>query len=897
MTESFENLTPSMRQYMEIKNAHKDYLLFYRMGDFYELFFEDAVIASEALDLVLTARNKNKGENNIPMCGVPFHAYENYLARLIHQGYKVAICEQMETPEEAKKRGSNALVKRDIVRLVTPGTLTEDTLLNAKENNFLLTVIKVANTLGFAWADLSTGDFYTKALESDPQSFGSDIYDVLSVIDPKEIIVSDQMLQNKSIFDVLNLYQDRRTILPQNRFNSVNAQRLIEKVFNVKTLEAFGNFSKAEISAAGVTLDYIETTQIGKLPCLKRPIQYNSTQTMEIDVATRHNLELMSSVNGEKKNSLIGVIDRTVSALGSRLLASRLRNPSINLKEINNRLDMVEFFIGATEIRQDLRELLKQISDIERNISRLSLGRAGPKEVMNFGTSLSFIPKIKNLLHNYGKYTTLIEELPHPLLEVLENMADLTHLVDLIHSALEDDKELPNLTREGGFIKKGYSAELDELRNIKDNSEVLISRMEETYAKELNISGIKIKSNSIIGYYIDIPNKFATDVLQNPKFIHRQTVLNSVRFTTAELNDLNLKLNTANERSVALELELFTELSQEILSHAQAILKTAESYAELDVCAALAELAVKENYCRPLVDDSLCFEIKDGRHPVVENALKRNNEGAFVCNNCCLNGTDNRIWLITGPNMAGKSTFLRQNALIVILAQIGSYVPCSSAHIGLVDKVFSRVGASDDLARGRSTFMVEMVETAAILNRSTNRSFVILDEIGRGTATYDGLSIAWAVVEHLHEVNACRALFATHYHELTALEKQLNALSLHCMKIKEFNGDVVFMHEVIEGMADRSYGIHVAKLAGLPKLVLRRAEQILKSLENAKSNKPLTSIEEELPLFSNCVQNMEPEEPSAIHQALEKLEPDNYTPREALDKLYELKALYLSKKS
>lgn len=891
MNNEYANLTPAMAQYMKIKNANKDYLVFYRMGDFYELFFDDALIASKALDIALTKRGKADGQN-IPMCGVPFHAYENYMARLIHQGYKVAICEQMESPEEARKRGAKSVVMRDVIRLVTPGTLTEDNLLDARKNNYLLCCNKIGNSFGFAWIDLSTGDFFTKLAEIPNKQTSACLQTFLAKINPVEIIAPDSMLQISDLFHVLNLYREKLTVLPQARFNAASAKQLLEKMLKVKTLEAFGNFSKAELAAAGTVLDYIENTQKGKMPRIKKPIKINDAQCMEIDNATRNSLEIFESVNGDRKNSLLGTIDRTVTGAGARLLAYRLSNPSLDIAEINRRLDLVEFFINVPETRAELREYFHDFADLERTVSRLSLGRGGPKDMAMLGITLAFIPKIKNLINSYGKYNKLLSGLPNAVADVLKKLCDFSHIVDNLERALADVEDLPILARDGGFIREGYYPALDELRNLQKNSRELISGLEQKYISETGIAGLKIRYNNVLGYFIEIPAKFAKDLLQNPEFIHRQSVLNAARFVTVELTDLEKEIRSASEKSVAMENELFTKLTEDILCASDDISISAEALAELDVASASADLATECRYCRPVLDTSVVFEIKNGRHPVVEPALKKDNAAEFVGNDCTLNGENNRIWLLTGPNMAGKSTFLRQNAIIAIMAQTGCYVPCTSAHIGIVDKVFSRVGASDDLSRGRSTFMVEMVETAAILNQATPRSFVILDEIGRGTATYDGLSIAWAVVEHLHEVNHCRALFATHYHELTDLTEKLDALTLHCMKIKEFNDEVIFMHEVIDGTADRSYGIHVAKLAGLPDLVLQRAKQVLASLETSADNNRTLNPASKLPLFSDLQQQAKAEsKPSELDIAMQNINPDDFTPREALDKLYELKAL------
>ena len=889
MTTEEKNLavTPMMAQYLETKKAYPEYLLFYRMGDFYEMFFDDAIKASEALDIALTKRGKLAGED-VPMCGVPFHAYESYLARLIKHGFKVAICEQMEDPKEAKKRGYKAVVKRDVIRLVTAGTLTEDTLLDSRRNNFLLSLNKQGETLGVSWIDLSTGDFFLEELDLRGKQEPAVLSGLLARLSPVEILVSDSYLQNPKLFEVLNEYRKQLSILPQARFNSENAKRTLHNLFGVETLDAYGSFSRAEITAAGVLIDYVETTQKGQMPRVEKPIKIYEQQVMEIDGATRRSLELLTSTGGEKNGSLLSVLDRTVTGGGARMLASRISSPLVDIKEIGERLNVVEFFCEEEFVRQDVRDILKSCPDMERSLSRLSLGRGGPRDLAAIKTTLGSVPKLKNILIG-GSGKQIVRKLPDAVEHIVERLGHYENLVDKLENALIED--LPLLARDGGFIKEGFYPPLDEIKRMKNNSQQVILGLQEKYAAAVNIPNLKIKYNNLIGYYIEVPAKFATQMMEHTDFIHRQSVLNAVRYTTVELTEIENEIRGAGEKSLATELELYAQLVDEIKILAEDISRTAKALAELDVGAALADLAVEKNYCRPLVDDSLVFEVEDGRHPVVENALSKENSGSFVGNNCCLGKEYSNIWLITGPNMAGKSTFLRQNAIIAVMAQIGSYVPAKKAHIGVVNKLFSRVGASDDLAKGRSTFMVEMVETASILNRADERSLVILDEIGRGTATFDGLSIAWAVVEHLHEVNRCRALFATHYHELTSLVNKLPKMSLHCMKIKEYNDEVIFLHEVIDGAADRSYGIHVAKLAGLPQVVLKRAEQVLDSLEHDKKNSNIKALADDLPLFASLKEKEEKAKPSVVEEELKNINPDDLSPREALEKLYALKNL------
>lgn len=885
-------MTPMMAQYLQIKKEHQDYLLFYRMGDFYELFLDDAVIASKALDIALTKRGKLDSQD-IPMCGVPFHAYESYLAKLIRQGYKVAICEQVEDPKEAKKRGAKSVVKREVIRLVTAGTLTEEPLLDAKKNNFLLTLAKVNDTLGLSWLDISTGDFYLQEVALKAKDEGVVLAGILSRLNPVETVISDAYLQNPQIFNILNDYRDQLSVLPQARFNSENAKKRLETVFKVEAVEAFGNFTRAEITAAGVLLDYVENTQKGKIPLISKPVKVTESQIMEIDGATRRSLELVEALTGDKNSCLLGVIDRTVTGAGGRLLASRVSNPLKDIEGINRRLDSVEFFTRFNRIRQEVRAILKACPDIERAVSRLSLGRGGPRDLANIKTALAVVPQLKNLVMSFNQNTDeqILSEFPDSLKTVLNNLGEHSNLVSTLEQALAED--LPLLARDGGFIREGFYPPLDEIKLLKNDSHKMIVELQNKYAEATGISNLKIKYNNVIGYFIEVQSKFAPEMLENKDFIHRQSVLNATRFTTVELTELENKIRGAADKALAMELEMFDNLVKDVRLASEDISRTAKAMAELDVSSALADLAVEKNYCRPQIDDSLVFDVKEGRHPVVENAISKENAGAFVGNNCQLDDAHGRLWLLTGPNMAGKSTFLRQNAIIAIMAQMGSFVPCASAHIGVIDKIFSRVGASDDLARGRSTFMVEMVETASILNQADERSFVILDEIGRGTATFDGLSIAWAVVEHLHELNKCRALFATHYHELTALTSKLPLMTLHCMKIKEFNDEVIFLHEVIDGAADRSYGIHVAKLAGLPRTVVKRAEQVLETLEREGKSQSVSQLAEDLPLFAAVRSKDEPAAQQIVPamEALKELNPDNLTPREALDKLYELKNL------
>jgi DNA mismatch repair protein MutS len=868
--------SPVMAQYLDIKKANPGCLLFFRMGDFFELFFDDAVAAAQALDIALTRRGRHEGAD-IPMCGVPVHTADAYLARLIRAGFKVAICDQIENPAEARRRGARGPVRRAVTRVVTAGTLTEEGLLDARRNNYLAGLAEAGGEMGLAWLDLSTGAF---ALA--PTSEGALAGD-LARLSPGEILLPERMLARPALFELFAEWKPALTPLPNARFESEAARRRLENFYRVGALDGFGNFGRAELAAAGALVDYVSLTQQRGEPHLEPPRRVAPGSVMQIDAATRRNLELVATLAGERKGSLLATIDRTVTAAGARLLAEHLAAPLTEPIAITARLDAVQFFIDRPEARAPLRERLKRCPDIERALTRLSLGRGGPRDLAALAQSLGETASLREMLAQPG-----LVPLPERLTEARDRLGEHGALVERLGRALA--AELPLFARDGGFIEAGYSNELDEWRSLRDESRRMIAALQARYSSETAIGALKIRHNNVIGYYIEVSANHAGKL--GPEFIHRQTMAGAQRYTTAELAELETKIASAAERALALELRLYEDLVGEVMARRAEIAAAAAALATLDVAAALAELAAEALWVRPTIEDSTAFEVTGGRHPTVEAALAGEGRGGgFVANDCVL--ADNRIWLVTGPNMAGKSTFLRQDALIAILAQMGSYVPARAARIGVVDRLFSRVGAADDLARGRSTFMVEMVETAAILNQAGPRSFVILDEIGRGTATFDGLSIAWAALEHLHEVNRCRTLFATHYHELTALAAKLPGLACHTMRVKEWKGDVVFLHEVGPGTADRSYGIHVAKLAGLPKSVTARAEEVLAVLEKGEESGALTRLADDLPLFSAARRRTEPAAPpeSAVEVLLREIRPDELTPREALDLIYRLKGL------
>ena len=876
--------TPMMAQYLVLKEEHPDCLLFYRMGDFYELFYEDAVIASQVLDITLTKRGKSNGDD-IKMCGVPYHAYEPYLAKLIRAGHKVVICEQTETPEEAKlrakkegKSASKSLVMREAVRIVTQGTLTEDHLLDARAHNYLCGLHSYSGLCGIAWCDLSTGELMVQNCDLDI------LRTTIERIDPGEIVISQKCLQAAG--SALDDFSDRITI-PQHDTLSLPDTSNVTELFG-KDVPAL---DKCELYALGKLLTYISSTQKGKLPYLTVPQRVNNRQYMGIDAATRKNLELLRTLSGERKGSLLDTIDCTVTGAGARLLQTCISTPLTDIAQINTRLDRVESFFEMPGLREEVRIMLREVPDIERALSRITVGRSNPRDLAMIRDGLSHGEIIRVTLQtNMNKLKSF-----NAVFDKLRQNPALCELHDTLKLALVDTPPLS--TKEGGFIKTGYNPRLDELRSLRDNSRTMIASLQSKYRGETSINALKIKYNNVLGYFIEVPSKRADALMitadesresnaANVRFIHRQTMAGTVRFTTSELAEKERDILSAANKIIALEMSVFDEIVERIGSLSDIINSIAQALAIIDMGAALAEQAALMNYNRPIVDESLKFDINKGRHPVVENVLKEQSE-AFVPNDCALN-PGSRLWLLTGPNMAGKSTFLRQNALIAIMAQMGSFVPAASAHIGIIDQCFSRVGASDDLARGQSTFMVEMVETARILNLSTERSLVILDEIGRGTSTYDGLSIAWACVEYLHNKNECRSLFATHYHELVALSEPLENLVCYTAQIKEWNNTIVFMHKVVRGHANRSYGIHVAQLAGLPNTVIKRAEDILERLTHNNKDNTSEQMIKDLPLFE-IPSNPAPRVESELEKQLEVIDPDTLSPREALDILYMLK--------
>jgi DNA mismatch repair protein MutS len=887
--EAASRVTPMMEQYLEIKAANPGLLLFYRMGDFYELFFEDAEIASRALGIVLTKRGKHQGMD-IPMCGVPVERSEDYLHRLIAQGFRVAVCEQTEDPAAARARGNKSVVRRDVVRLVTPGTLTEDNLLDARANNYLLAIARVRSSagvdrLGLAWIDISTSEFIVTECSA------VELTATLSRINPNELIVSDALLGDSDLAPILREWP-AVTPLTRDVFDSSTAERRLCDYFAVATMDGLAAMSRLEATAAAAAVTYIDRTQVGKRPPLSPPSREAAGTTMAIDPATRANLELTRTLAGERRGSLLDAIDRTVTSAGSRLLAQRLAAPLTDSAAIAQRLDAISAFVGETAARNEIRETLRAAPDLSRALARLSVGRGGPRDLAALRDGIIAADRVLAQLAAMDpprqEIAAVVEALRRPSREIAREF----------ERALAE--QLPLIKRDGGFVREGYEGALDEARNLRDASRLVVASMQARYADDTGVKGLKIRHNNVLGYFVEVTAQHGDKLMAPPlnaTFIHRQTLAGQIRFTTSELGEIEAKIANAGDRALGLELEIFERLCTLAVAASADLRAAANGFAVLDVATSLAKLASDDNYVRPEVDGSLGFAVEGGRHPVVEQALKRDGQ-PFIANTCDLSpGPEQKsgqIWLITGPNMAGKSTFLRQNALIALMAQSGSFVPASRARIGIVDRLFSRVGAADDLARGRSTFMVEMVETAAILNQASERSLVILDEIGRGTATFDGLSIAWAAIEHLHEANRCRALFATHYHELTALSSKLPRMFNATVRVKEWQGEVVFLHEVLPGSADRSYGIQVARLAGLPPPVIARAKAVLAKLEAQDRGQTARALADDLPLFAvpsrAAAEPAAPSEAEKLIEAVKALHPDEMSPREALEALYALKA-------
>jgi DNA mismatch repair protein MutS len=883
--------SPVMAQYFTAKARQPDALVFFRMGDFYELFFEDAVRAAAALGIAQTFRGAHNGQP-IPMAGVPVHAAEAYLAKLIRAGFKVAVCEQVESPAEAKLRGSKSIVRREVVRIVTPGTLTEDSLLDARGSNRLAAVALRGGAAAVASVELSTGEVDCLAVSRDS------LASALAALGASEILVPDRLFADEAFSAALKsvggLVQPMASALAE----PMAAETRVKRLYGVETLDGFGALSGAEISALGLIAAHLELTQAGRLPALRPPRRAGEADVMAIDPATRTSLEIERTTSGQREGSLLGAIDRTITAPGARLLAGRLARPLIDPAAIDARLDAVAWLLKRRPLREKLRETLRASGDVARAVSRLALGRGGPRDLgalrdgLKTGEALCALAAVER--------RDALDPPPVEIEAALQALTPAAHAgLSGFQAALNEGlgADLPAQARDGGYVAPLVRPELDQARALRDDSRRVIAALESQLVAESGVA-LKIRHNAVLGYFLECTAQKAEPLLKAPlnaTFIHRQTMAGAVRFTTVELAELDARIAQAGERALAIEVAAFEAWRDEAVALAGALQQVAEALACLDVAAGLAEWAEEAGATRPVVDRSCAFEAEQGRHPVVEAAVKRAGE-AYTPNDCRLDAAGGgsgrsigpRLAIVTGPNMAGKSTFLRQNALLAVLAQSGSFVPARRLRLGVVDRLFSRVGAGDDLARGRSTFMAEMVETAAILSQATPRSLVILDEIGRGTATYDGLAIAWACAEALHDTNRCRALFATHYHELAKLEDRLAHVGNLSLKAKEWNGDLIFLHEAHEGPADRSYGVQVAKLAGVPAPVVARAREVLERLEREAGDKARL---DDLPLFAASAPQAEETNAAPVAKALADLDLDGMSPREAQDALYRLKGM------
>jgi len=856
-------LTPMMKQYLEIKEEYFEEILFYRMGDFYEMFFNDAKIASSVLDITLTKRGQ-WNNNDIPMCGIPFHSSENYLSKLINNGYRVAVCEQINEIENDVKKNKGPM-KRKVVRVITPGTVLEENFFDDNPNNFLCSWNEVNGRHSISWVDLSTGIFCVQKIDINQSNA---LETALERLSPRELIMPLKMKEQKPHY-----FRGCVTFQADSLFQSDACEERLKNFYKTKSLDAFGEFSRSCISTAGAILGYVNLTQKGKLPLLKKIKQWKNIDVMEIDIFSRKSLELLKTQSGEKNGSFFNAINQTLTSGGARLLLERLNGPSLDKLEINKRLDTVSNFVSENLLRKKVRDVLKLIPDIERSLTRLQFDRGGPRDLISIKTGCEKAYEISKLISDHD-FTFPKKELN----EISKNLTvDISFIKELDLAITESP---PLFARDGNFIKKGFSNELDEIKLIRDNSREKILSLQVKYINQTGVQSLKIKFNNVLGYHLEVRKNHETKLLEQEEFIHRQGTAQASRFTTAELVSIESKLTDARSKSLNIELEIYESLVKNCLQRSKKLLNIFQGLSSLDVAIGFAELAYKWNYSRPEISNERIFNVVAGRHPVIEQILNKEKDTSFISNNCNL--SDQKIWLITGPNMGGKSTFLRQNAIINIMAQMGSFVPAEKATIGISDRIFSRVGSGDDLSRGQSTFMVEMIETASILNHATEKSFVILDEIGRGTSTWDGLSLAWSIIEKLHNDINCKTLFATHYHELTTLERSLKKLSLKTLEAKEYNDEIIFLYNLVNGSANKSYGLEVAKLAGVPFDVIKRAKDILKNLESDYK------IDDKLPLFN---ERKEKEVVNKISKKLNEIVPDSISPIQALEILYELKRL------
>ncbi len=849
-------LTPMMSQYLRIKSNYPDILLFYRMGDFYELFFEDAIIASSILNITLTKRGKINGKD-IEMCGVPHHSSENYLINLIKNGYKIAICEQTETPEDAKKRGYNSVVNREVTRLITPGTITEDTLLDHKTHNFLMSLIEENEKIASAWIDISTGDFFVSSLKK------NDIYDCINKVQPSEIIISNNNIRIKE--ELEKNIKVTFSIIEQENFINEKIENKNPKLFESK-------YSSIEKKVIRAILNYIQITQKKDFELTKAPLLEEENEFVKIDNSTRQNLEIVQTIQGEKKGTLLDTINKTVTSLGSRLLSWRLQNISTDLDEIIKRLEDVSFFYNNVNLSGTIRNILKLLPDIERSLSRIILMRGSPKDVGIIRDALGKTLELREVLDKH--------KVPKKLNINQKNFEKISDIFKILNNTIIENPSLNS--KDEIFISQGKCEDLDSTIKIRQNAKNIVLIKQSEYIKKFEINSLKIKYNNFLGYFFEIPIKHKEKLFSQNSYqiISRQSTVNTFRFTTTDLIKISEEIINADQKINEIQNKIFQETLTFIQNQSFSIKELSNFIAKIDVSTSIAKISQERNWIKPKLDKSNVFIVKKGRHPVVEYSLIKSGKNQFVSNDCNLDDKKTNIMLITGPNMSGKSTFMRQNALIAILAHMGSYVPADYVHIGLVDQIFSRVGASDDLSGGRSTFMVEMSETALILNNASEKSLLILDEIGRGTSTYDGLSIAWATLEYIHNINCSRTLFATHYFELTQLEKTLKKLKNYTINVKEWKDEIIFLHKVSEGISSKSYGIQVAKIAGIPQEVIKKSYKLLKTFEKDTKNYAIP-----LKVTEN---DYDENKKDIILEKIKKINIENISPIEALNILDEI---------
>lgn len=895
---NYQHATKMMQQYLDLKFAHLDCLLLFRMGDFYEMFFEDALISSQILGIALTRRGKN-GDEEIAMCGVPYHSVETYLNKLIEENFKIAICEQLETPEEAKKRdGYKAVVKREVTRIITPGTVTEESLINLQMPNYLVSLVLMKNTAtknnvaqnnaaqnsaAVCYVDLSTLEISVASLPI------NEVLNELSRLQPKEMLLSENHRLDPLSSQISQQLRIRISYQVDSFFAAKKCKNIILDFYKIHDLQAIGELSDCQISSIGSVLEYLSLTQKQNRPhnrpILPLPKIIHHHNFMTIDSATRRNLEITSTVLGKTKGSILECLNHTMTKAGSRLLYHFLSAPLIEISEINYRQEITSFFYANLPLVENIKKLLKNTGDIERCLARITMNRGCGRDLLNIKYSLNAAMQIKGEL-----VTCCGLNFPPEIENLVKPLSGHDELYDLIDRAIKEDA--PNYINEGGIINHDYHPKVAELYELLSNGKAYVEKLKHQYRLETGIENLKISHNNVLGLFIEITPRHNEKMVER-NFIHRQTTASSVRYTTPALQKLESDMVNARSLVNNLEIELYQTICQQVIDQSTKMQWLARSLSNLDVFCNFAYIAHEYNYVRPILTNDLDFEIIKGRHLVVEQSLCADKK-SFVSNDCKLS-FNNRIWLITGPNMAGKSTFLRQNAIIAILAQIGSFVPASAAKIGIIDKIFSRIGAGDDLQLGKSTFMVEMLETSAILAQSTSRSLVILDEVGRGTSTYDGVSIAWSVLEYIHDQLQCRCLFATHYHELTTMDSFLPALANYTSGIEELEHEILFLHNIIKGAADKSYGIHVASLAGLPKSVIMRANAILKKLETTSTSKNKNIIKSQsnnLNLFDLQLAQTDLHS-NKLKETINNIEINQLSPSEALELIYQLKELAL----